>query len=80
MDTTGIHSRSGRVHGRLAQSLNPLHWVVMLLTLPQQAAKWIGGNPDGSLSRSLTVLWWLIGALAAAASLSGFNLRALLGW
>lgn len=59
-----IEQARGVYQRRLLSSMNPIHWGVMALTLPMQAVKWVGGNPDGSLSRALTVLWWLVGALA----------------
>lgn len=74
-----ISQARGVYKDRRIQSLNPLHWLVMVLTFPQQAVRWIGGNPDGSLSRGLTVLWWIVGAAAVVAGLIGFNLLDLLG-
>jgi hypothetical protein len=65
---------SGVYEARFRQSLNPLHWVVVLVTLPMLAVKFIGGNPDGSLSRALTVLWWVVGAVAIIAGLIGIDL------
>jgi hypothetical protein len=34
-------------------------------------------NPDGSLSRALTVLWWLTGAIATVAALISFGVFGL---
>ncbi len=59
---------------RRLQSLNPVHWAVMFLTLPMQAVKWAGGNPDGTLSRAMTVLWGLIVAASVILGVLGIGL------
>ena len=64
----------GVYEARAMSSLNPMHWVVMVVTLPMQAVKWVGGNPDGSLSRALTALWWLVGVVGLILGLFGWNL------
>ncbi len=57
------------------QSLNPLHWLAMLLTLPQQVIKWVGGPADSTLGRFLSVVWAI---LLGVAALTGFTLRDVL--
>ena len=74
-----LEQARGVYRRRLLSSLNPIHWVMMFLTLPMQAVKWIGGNPDGSLSRAITVTYWIAGAIALVLGLLGKNLLDLFG-
>ena len=57
------------------QSLNPLHWLFMLVTLPQQVIKWVGGPADSTLGRFLSAAWTV---LLGVVAITGFTLRDVL--
>lgn len=71
-----IQQAAGVYMDRRMQSLNPLHWLLMLVTLPQHLISYIGFRGDSSLGRFLNVVWTVLLGIAA---ITGFTIRNILG-